>query len=281
MFYLLNILLQMKILLNNNDLKDILRPFNDIGFVPTMGGIHEGHISLIKQSKKHCKKTLVSIFINPKQFNNKNDFEMYPSNIKKDLSLLKKTKNVDFVYIPKFQDIYNGKKNSKILIKPKDKILCAKFRKNHFEGVLDIMDRLTRIINPKKIFMGKKDFQQLYLVKIFLEKNYKTKVISCETIRDKNKLALSSRNYLLNGTELNNARKISKKLFMLKKFLKNKKNINKILLQYKKLIQKEFNIKIEYLEIRNEKNLLLSDKSNGSLIFISYYLNNVRLIDNF
>ncbi|MDA7556468.1 pantoate--beta-alanine ligase, partial [Candidatus Pelagibacter sp.] len=94
----------MKILLNNLTLFKTLRPFNDIGFVPTMGGIHDGHISLIKKSIKYSKKTIVSIFINPKQFNNKNDFKSYPSNIKKDLKILKKIKKIDYVYIPKFKD---------------------------------------------------------------------------------------------------------------------------------------------------------------------------------
>ena len=160
----------MKILLNNNSLFESLRPFNDLGFVPTMGGIHKGHLSLINKSKRLCKKTIVSIFLNPKQFNNKKDLKSYPSNIKKDLQILKKSKKVDFVYLPKFRDIYNDNKRPKIILNKKDKILCAKFRKGHFEGVLDVMNRLTKIINPNKIFMGEKDFQQLYLVKNFLEK---------------------------------------------------------------------------------------------------------------
>ena len=148
----------MKILLNNRMLYEAIGSLNSVGFVPTMGGIHKGHISLINKSKKNCKKTLVSIFINPKQFNNKNDFKKYPSNINKDLFLLKKTKKVDFVYIPQFKDIYKSKQKSQNILKKKDKILCAKFRKGHFEGVLDVMDRLTKLIKPNKIFMGEKDY---------------------------------------------------------------------------------------------------------------------------
>ena len=271
----------MKILLNNQILKETLRPFNDIGFVPTMGGIHKGHISLIKESNKVCKKTVVSIFINPKQFNSKKDLKSYPSNIHKDLATLKKNKDVDYVYVPKFIDVYKSKKKSKIKIKKKDKILCAKYRKDHFEGVLDVMDKLTDIIMPKKIFMGKKDFQQLFLVKNFIEKKYKTKVIGCKTVRDKNMVALSTRNYLLNKNELKTAGKLAKQLLLLKKNIKNKKNITSSLLKEKKLLQKNFNIKIQYLEIRDEKKLQISNKINKSRIFISYYLGNVRLIDNF
>ena len=271
----------MKILLNNQTLNRKLRHFDDIGFVPTMGGIHEGHISLIKRCNKICKKTIVSIFVNPKQFNNKKDFKTYPSNIKKDLSILNKIKKIDCIYIPKFKHIYSSKKKSKIRISKKDKILCAKSRKGHFEGVLDVMDRLTNLIKPKKIFMGKKDFQQLFLVKGFIEKKYKTKVIGCKTIRDKNKIALSSRNYLLNKDNLNIAGKISKNLFQLKIKIRNKKNISQFLLKEKKRLQKTFKIKIDYMEHRNTKNLKISNNSIGSKIFISYYLNNIRLIDNF
>ena len=281
MFYLLNILIQMKILLNNHTLNSKLRPFDDIGFIPTMGGIHEGHLSLIKRSKKLCKKTLVSIFVNPKQFNNKKDFKTYPSNIKDDLKILRKIKGIDFVYIPKFKDIYNSKRKSIITIKKKDKILCAKFRKGHFEGVLDVMDRLTNLIKPNKIFMGKKDYQQLFLVKRFIENKYSTKIIGCKTIRNKNKLALSSRNYLLDKDDLVIAGKLSEEFSLLKRKIKNKKNINKFLTEEKRNIQKIFNVKIEYLELRNEKNLLLSNKSFQSKIFVSYYFKNIRFIDNF
>jgi len=281
MFYLLNILIQMKILLNNHTLNSKLRPFDDIGFIPTMGGIHEGHLSLIKRSKKLCKNTLVSIFVNPKQFNNKKDFKTYPSNIKDDLKILRKIKGIDFVYIPKFKDIYNSKRKSIITIKKKDKILCAKFRKGHFEGVLDVMDRLTNLIKPNRIFMGKKDYQQLFLVKRFIENKYSTKIIGCKTIRNKNKLALSSRNYLLDKDDLVIAGKLSEEFSLLKRKIKNKKNINKFLTEEKRNIQKIFNVKIEYLELRNEKNLLLSNKSSQSKIFVSYYFKNIRFIDNF
>ena len=281
MFYLLNILIQMKILLNNLTLFKTLRPFDDIGFVPTMGGIHDGHISLIKKSIKYSKKTIVSIFINPKQFNNKNDFKSYPSNIKKDLRILKKIKKIDYVYIPKFKDIYKNNNRPKIKINKNDKILCAKFRKGHFEGVLDVMDKLTNLIKPKKIFMGKKDYQQLYLVKNFIENKYKSNVIGCKTIRNKNKLALSSRNFLFNKNELIEVEEISKRFLNLKKKVKKHKNINKFLIQSKKEYEKKFKIQIEYLENRCVKNLKISNKYLGSNIFLSYYFKGVRLIDNF
>ena len=270
----------MKILFNNHKLNIELRPFNDIGFVPTMGGIHDGHISLIKKSQKLCKKTIVSIFINPKQFNNKEDFKKYPNNIKKDLSILKKIKGVDFIYLPKFKDIYNSKRKSKIIINKNDKILCAKFRKGHFEGVIDVMDRLTNLIKPKKIFMGKKDFQQFFLVKKFIEKRYRTKIIGCKTIRDKDNLALSSRNRLLNINNLIVARKVTKMLFQIKRQIRKEININKFLSKSKKNIKKNFKIKVDYLELRSLKDLKISNKTKYSRIFFAYYIGKTRLIDN-
>ena len=121
----------MKILLNRTSLTKSLAPFNDIGFVPTMGAIHKGHLSLINRSNQVCMKTVVSIFVNPKQFNNKKDFKTYPKNIKKDLRLLNKTKQVDFIYIPKFRDIFINNKTQKVKIKKKYKILCDKLIKNN------------------------------------------------------------------------------------------------------------------------------------------------------
>ena len=270
----------MKILLNNSILFESLRPFNDLGFIPTMGSIHKGHLSLINVSKKLCKKTIVSIFVNPKQFNNKKDFKSYPRDIKKDLRILKNSKKVDFVYVPKFEDIYEDNKRSKIKLNKKDRILCAKFRKGHFEGVLDVMNRLTKIVNPNMIFMGEKDFQQLYLIKRFFKGRFKAKIIPCKTIRDKNKIALSSRNKLLSATNYAIAGKIYRELLNIKKKINNKIDIPNFLNYQKKLLEKNFNVKIDYLEIRDTKNLKISNKNTNSRLFIAYYLNHIRLIDN-
>jgi len=281
MFYLSRILIQMKIILNNNSLFKSLRPFNDIGFVPTMGSIHEGHLSLIDRSNRTCKKTIVSIFVNPKQFNNKKDFKNYPTNIKEDIKILKKTKKVDFLYIPKFKDIYNNSKKSNIKIGNKDKILCAKYRKGHFEGVLDVMGRLTNLVNPKKIFMGKKDYQQYFLIKNYLKNKYKTSIIPCKTIRNKNKIALSSRNNHLDLNGIKKASFLTKSLIKLKRNLVKNKKIKQNLRIQMKYFEKFLKIKIEYLELRSIKNLKISNTVRNSRLFVAYYIDNVRLIDNF
>tara|TARA_B100001057_G_scaffold265058_1_gene265288 strand:- start:895 stop:1707 length:813 start_codon:yes stop_codon:yes gene_type:complete len=270
----------MKILLNNSDLNEALRDVSNLGFVPTMGSLHSGHISLIKKSLKECEKTIVSIFVNPTQFNNRNDYKRYPRNNKNDLSILQKL-NVNFVYLPKKNSVYYYKRKSPIKINIKDHILCAKFRKGHFEGVLDVMDRLIKIIKPRKIYMGDKDFQQLYLIKKYIKKKYSSKVISCKTIRDKNKLALSSRNLLLNKAELLKAGTIAQDLILFKKKLINNKDLKKSLLNKKKELISLYNIKIDYLELRNISNLKNSVNLRNSKLFFAYYMSGIRLIDNY
>ncbi len=270
----------MKILYNNIDLNEALLKKSHIGFVPTMGGLHKGHIYLIKKSISQCSKTIVSIFVNPKQFNSQKDFKKYPRNIKKDLKILRKL-SVDFVYIPSKENIYNTKNEIKIQINQRDKVLCAKFRKGHFEGVIDVMTRLTKLIKPKKIFMGEKDFQQIFLVKKYIEKYFNSKIIICKTIRNKNKLAESSRNLLLSKSDLLKAGNLSKDLIIFKKKLFKKKNLKKLIYLKKKELESFYDIDIEYLELRNTINLQLTDNIINSKIFIAYYLNKVRLIDNF
>ena len=173
------------------------------------------------------------------------------------------------------------KEISKIKIEKKYRILCAKYRKGHFEGVLDVMNRLTKLIKPNKIFMGKKDFQQLFLVKKFIENKFNTKVIGCKTIRSKNKLALSSRNFLFKQHELSDVEKISKNFLNLKNKIKYTKNINQFLQKTKKDFERFFDIKIEYLENRDINNLSISNEYHKSKIFLAYYYKSVRLIDNF
>jgi len=250
----------------------------NIGFVPTMGALHKGHISLIKSSKLKCKKTLVSIFINPSQFNKTNDYKKYPQKLSRDIRILKKL-NVNYLLIPKLNEIYKNKKSMKIKINKKDKILCAKFRPGHFEGVLAVIKQFLINIKPKYMFLGEKDYQQIYLIKKFIKNKFNTKIISCKTIRLKNSLPYSSRNFLLSKNEIikaSFASKIIKKFYLLTK--KNFKNIRRIS-NLKNAIESK-KIKIEYLEVRNKINFSKKIKKTNFKIFISFYINNIRLIDN-
>ena len=145
----------MKILKTKNDLKKAILNTKNLGFVPTMGSLHDGHISLIKKSKKNSEKTLVSIYINPTQFNKKKDFKSYPRNINDDIIILKKMK-VDFLFIPNSKQIYNNKFKVNFKLPRFERIMCANFRKGHFEGVLEVMDRLLNIVKPRNLFLGQK-----------------------------------------------------------------------------------------------------------------------------
>ena len=271
----------MKLIKHITDLNKAVNSEKKLGFVPTMGNLHKGHESLIKISKKKCKRTMVSIFVNPTQFNSKADYKAYPRGLKKDLRVLKKLK-VDYVYVPTVNQIYTNIEKYKISLKKSEKILCAKFRKGHFEGVLDVLNRFVKIISPKIIFMGEKDYQQFFLVKKFIEKKYKSKVYSSTTIRNSNKVALSSRNNLLNKSNLNTAGLIANQLFYLKILIsKNKNKSNNLIKIFKSELVQKFDIKIDYLECRNLINLSSNLYNKPFKLFVAYYLNNVRLIDNF
>ena len=249
-----------------------------VGFVPTMGALHAGHISLIKKSKVNCKKTLVSIFINPSQFNNLKDLTKYPKKLSNDIKILKKLK-VDYLLLPKEKDIYPSKTSKYIKIAKIDKIMCAKFRPGHFEGVLGVINRFLLNINAKFMYLGEKDYQQLFLIKKFIKKKFFIKVINCKTLRDNYNLPYSSRNFLLSTDEIRIARDVSmslKKLYLSLKKNPNQKYKVKLFLDKIKL-QK---LKVEYLEIRNKKNLSLKYNKQNLKIFIAYYINDIRLIDN-
>ncbi len=268
----------MKILSDKKELIKLINFEKDLGFIPTMGGIHKGHLSLINKSINECEKTIVSIYINKPQFNKKADFTSYPRNIKKDLLILKKYK-IDYLFIPKTKQIYPNGPNKGIKISSFGKKLCGKFRPNHFEAIADVIDRFLKIIKPKRIYMGEKDMQQLKIIEDFVKKNHKsTKVIGCKTIREKNGIAYSSRNFLLNKKQKN----IASNIYILLK--KNKNKITKKrnhLYNYQSKVKKIGAHKIDYLEVLDINKLVKPVKEKKILrIFIAYYIGSVRLIDN-
>ena len=269
----------MKIFKSINKLVNQVNFKANVGFVPTMGSLHKGHISLIKASQQKCNKTLVSIFVNPSQFNKKADYNKYPRKIIKDIKILKKLK-VDYLLIPKIKDVYKSRKQMQIKLNKSDKILCSKFRPGHFEGVLGVISAFLRNIKVKFMFLGDKDFQQVYIIKKYLSKKFKTKIVNCKTIRFKNTIPYSSRNQLLSKKSLNNGIYVSRILRKLYNQINNDfSNINQINKTKSKI--SKFCSHIEYLEIRNKNNLTKNINKKNFKIFIAYYLNNVRLIDNF
>ena len=269
----------MKIIKSINKLNKQVNFKANIGFVPTMGALHKGHLSLIDSCKRKCDKTLVSIFVNPSQFNKKNDYKRYPRNLAKDIKVLKKRK-VDYLFIPKKNHIYKKKSNMKIKINSKDKIMCAKFRKGHFEGVLAVINQFLKIIKAKYMFLGKKDYQQAILIKNFVKNKFLTKIVICQTIRDKNSLAYSSRNLLLNKNDLLKASKVPSTIKNLYNQIKRKFYHSKKLINIKKQFFND-GINIEYIEIRNKYDLSKKFNRKNFKIFVAFYIKNIRLIDNF
>ncbi len=270
----------MKIFKSKHKLKNEILNIRNISFVPTMGGLHKGHASLIKKSKKIKGKTLVSIFVNPKQFNNQKDFFNYPKNLKKDISLLKRL-NVDLVFIPVVEDIYSFKTKNKFFLEKFSKQLCGKTRKGHFEGVVNVVNRFLEIIKPKYIVLGKKDLQQLRLINShILKRKIKTRIIKCKIIREKNGVACSTRNKNLTNKQLKIASKIYLYLF------NKKKELKKSLSNFSEtdLINNIINLgskKVDYVELLNSKTLNpIKKKEEKFRIFVAYYLDNIRLIDN-
>ena len=268
----------MKIILSKKKLIQILKEEEDLGFVPTMGGIHKAHIYIIKKSISLCKKTIVTIFVNKPQFNETTDYKKYPRNIKKDISILRKSK-VDYLYLPTTKQIYPSGPNRNIKISSFGKRLCGKSRPGHFKAVVDVIDRFIKIINPNKIFLGEKDMQQLKIIEEFINKNQiKTKVIPCKTIREKNGIACSSRNFFLSANDFIIASKVYKLLCKSKRLLIKKKNI------LKKIKNKMFKFgvkKIDYLELLEINKLARPFKKNKKYrLFVAYYLGTTRLIDN-
>ena len=268
----------MKTITSKKKLIKIINNEKSLGFVRTMGAIHKGHLSLIKASKKACKRTIVSIFINKPQFNKKKDFQKYPRSIKKDTAILEKN-NVDYLFVPKMKQMYPNGTNKKIKIISFSKKLCGEFRPGHFEAIVDIVDRFIEIIKPKKIFLGEKDMQQLIIIKSFVKYKYpKIQIIGCKTIREKNGVALSSRNSLLSNKENIIASKIYKILkrnkYNIIKKKKTTKNVSKIILNYGVK-------KIDYVKVFDINKLAKPYiKKEQYRIFLAYYLGSTRLIDN-
>ena len=255
-----------------------------IGLVPTMGSLHEGHISLIKKAKQNNDVVWVSIFVNPTQFNNSKDLIKYPRDLNKDMKLIREISENIHVFSPNEIEIYNGAPKVKVYdFENLDKELEGKFRKNHFNGVATIVSKLLNLFRPNNVYFGEKDFQQILIIKRLIDiEKINVKIVICPTIREKNGLALSSRNNLLAKSIRDKSSIIYKSLNFLKV---NFKNLNLIHAKKKIIdnINKNKNFEVEYLEIVNENTLEIDVKINPKKsyrAFICVKANEVRLIDN-
>jgi len=256
-----------------------------VGFVPTMGALHKGHLSLISLAKKHCDVVIVSIFVNQKQFNSAQDYARYPNNLAKDLELLQDAK-VDILFNPAMEEIYAPDCFTKIAINKLTDHLCGKTRGGHFNAVALIVVKLFNIIKPDLVFFGEKDFQQLQIIRrLVADLNIDLEIISGKTIREFDGLAMSSRNLLLNAPARKIAGQIYQHLCLIKEKIIDNPNINieLILSESSNNLLKIGVNKIDYLQVCGEENLesiIIFNPEIKSRLFIAAYVEEVRLIDN-
>ena len=275
----------MEVIKKIDDLK-VINKKRPIALIPTMGNLHEGHLSLVKQSINLQLSPLVTIFVNPLQFGPNEDFKTYPRTIKQDKESLEKQK-CEFLFLPEKSEILEGIKKLKA---PYTSFLCAKKRPGHFDGVLTIVNRFFELIKPEYCFFGQKDFQQQLIIHNHLKENkLSTKLVVGETVRDANGLALSSRNNYLTQSEQRDASIIYKYLKEIAEQLRQAhSDFSKDLSISALMICEEYinkfedkGFEIDYLEIINSKNLEKSKKDDTDLLIaIAAYFKGVRLIDN-
>jgi pantoate--beta-alanine ligase len=254
-----------------------------VGFIPTMGALHQGHLGLIKSAKKQGTLTVCSIFINPTQFNDPNDFRNYPLSIEQDIVLLEKT-GTDILFLPGLEEIYPG--GTSLLehydLGYLDTILEGRFRPGHFQGVCQVMSRLLSIVEPETLFMGQKDFQQGMVIKALLKLiNSTTELVLCPTEREPDGLAMSSRNIRLKPEERKKSVAIFEALVYLKKNLKP--GVLTPLLDQAAAILAKNDFSIDYIEIADLHSLELIRQWNGQkplIGLIAAFQQDIRLIDN-
>ncbi|WP_232468275.1 pantoate--beta-alanine ligase [Alkalitalea saponilacus] len=253
-----------------------------VGFVPTMGALHQGHISLVNKAAETCDFVLVSVFVNPTQFNNPDDLERYPRDLAKDLHLLKDT-GCELVFAPTVKEIY-PKPDTRIFdFGNLDKVMEGEHRPGHFNGVAQVVSRLFDITQPDYAFFGEKDFQQLAVIRAMVrQENFDVKIVPCPTIREEDGLAMSSRNLLLTPQQRKKAPIIARTLFESCNFV-NAKSIDKTIEYVINSINREEELKVEYFEIADADTLLpiKNWKESEHIVgCIAVFAGEIRLIDN-
>jgi len=254
-----------------------------IGFVPTMGAIHQGHLSLMQRSMSNNETTVVSIFVNPTQFNNPEDLAKYPRTLGDDLKKINDLNPEIIIYAPSVEDIYEGKPSLQLFdFDGLEHLMEGKFRPGHFNGVGTIVKRLFEIVQPNNAYFGEKDFQQLQIIKKLVSKNkMKVNVVGCPIFREQNQLAMSSRNELLSPKEKQEAAIIYKTL------IESKENFQKfsakiVIEKVQKAFQNNPIFTLEYYQIADEETLMpcnRKSKNKKYRAFIAVFVNNIRLID--
>ena len=274
----------MKIIRKTNELQQILvlikNKGQSIGSVLTMGNLHDGHLSLIKEAQLNNDFVVTSIFINPTQFNNETDFSSYPKTIDDDIAELEKI-GCDLLFLPEIKEIYPGDLLKQNIVNNFRGILCDKYRPGHFDGVTTVVDIFFSIIKPNASYFGEKDFQQIKIIQELVKiKNHNIKIVSCPSIRDDRGMSLSSRNSKFTNDQSKIFNQLGSKIYEFINLCKKKCNYINFDDFKKQILENSIN-KIDYIEIRNENNLEITDVSSKARLFIALYIGEIRIIDNF
>nr|WP_321487350.1 pantoate--beta-alanine ligase [uncultured Draconibacterium sp.] len=253
-----------------------------VGFVPTMGALHQGHISLVKQAVSETPVVVVSIFVNPTQFNDPNDLECYPRTLENDMKLLEPT-GCSIVFAPSAKEVYPEPDKRKFNFGKLEEVMEGKHRPGHFNGVAQVVSRLFDIVKPTKAYFGLKDFQQLAIVKNMVKQlQLPVEIVPCAIIREESGLAMSSRNELLTEEQRKNAAVISETLFKAKE-LKGQKSVQEIADWVTKTINKNPFLDVEYFEIVDDEQLQPVnnwDEKSIKVGCVAVFCGKIRLIDN-
>lgn len=255
---------------------------NDVGFVPTLGALHEGHFSLVRQSKKQCDVTVVSIFLNPTQFAPSEDLDSYPNTLDADIKQLQ-TLQVDVLFLPTNDEMYSNVAD--VQVPPSDlfKKLEGQSRPHFFYGVTTIVAKLFNVIKPTHTFFGKKDAQQLRVIQQMIDvMDYQIELVACPIIRDRNGLALSSRNQYLSAKDQQVAAVIYHSLIDVKSGLDSNQDIDQLKRAFIAAIQSNADMSVDYISIARSKTLEEITQLDGQEVLIStaVFFKSVRLIDN-
>lgn len=263
-------------------INDFRKKGKTIGLVPTMGALHEGHLSLVRECKKNTDITVVSIFVNPTQFNDPEDLKRYPRTPEQDISLLN-TVDCDLVFLPTVEEIYPEKDIRKFNFGYLENIMEGARRPGHFNGVGQVVSRLFDIVTPDKAFFGMKDFQQIAIIKNMVQQlNYKIDIVSCPIIREASGLALSSRNMLLDEEHKKNAPHIYATLKKARNLVAQM-SVDDLKKWITDQIDSNPYLKTEYVEIVNNTTLQIIqnwNEKNDRVVCVAVHAGKIRLIDN-
>ena len=255
-----------------------------IGFVPTMGSLHQGHLSLIDLVRDQSDLVIVSIFVNPTQFAEGEDLEKYPRDLERDLQLCKEHE-VDYVFTPRMEDIYKQNASTYIVEKSVSEKLCGQFRPSHFKGVTTICAKLFNLCRPTFVALGQKDAQQVSVLKRMIEDlHFPIEVIVGPIVRESDGLAMSSRNVYLNDTQREDARLIFQALITVKKLVDEEKTrkVDRVKEEIMRILQLGNSVRVDYAEVVNRNTMEIEEGiiSEESLLVVAVWVDSIRLIDN-